>query len=41
MFPDTQIVVAIQHNLTNPNYGQVPNRIAELFLPDGGASTGR
>jgi CubicO group peptidase (beta-lactamase class C family) len=32
MFPREKLVVAIQHNLTNPNYGQLPNQIAELFL---------
>jgi CubicO group peptidase (beta-lactamase class C family) len=32
MYPDTKVVVAIQHNLTNPNYGQVPAQIAELFM---------
>jgi serine beta-lactamase-like protein LACTB, mitochondrial len=32
MFPKEKVVVAVQHNLTNPNYGQLPNEIAELFM---------
>jgi len=32
MFPNEKLVIAIQHNLTNPNYGTLPNQIADLFL---------
>jgi serine beta-lactamase-like protein LACTB len=32
MYPREKLVIAIQHNLTNPNYGKLPNDIADLFL---------
>ena len=32
MFPKEKVVVAIQHNLTNPNYGSLPGQIADLFV---------
>jgi serine beta-lactamase-like protein LACTB, mitochondrial len=32
MFPKEKLVIAIQHNLTNPNYGTLPNQIGDLFL---------
>jgi CubicO group peptidase (beta-lactamase class C family) len=34
MYPNEKVVVAIQHNLTNPlsNYGDLPRQIAQLFL---------
>jgi serine beta-lactamase-like protein LACTB len=37
MFPKEKVVIAIQDNLTNANYGRLPNQIGELFLRRAGA----
>lgn len=38
MFPKEKLVIAIQHNLTNPNYGKLPNQIGKLFLRRAGTA---
>lgn len=32
LYPNEKVVVAIQHNLTNPNYGPLPRQTGDLFI---------